>query len=110
TSGGEMSNLGFGAFLGPARRVRPGAPSHQWQLDGQVRYSLDSRAPSEKMGVGVSGSGLVGPATAPGAAAGAPDSAARRPRRIRLPAGRGDLLPGTRDEPATPHVGALRNF
>src|SRR5580658_1840157 len=45
-----------------------------------------------------------------GAAAGAPHSDTDRAGRVRLPAGRGDVLPGAGDQPAAPHVGTLRNL
>src|ERR1039457_2933539 len=72
--------------------------------------SPDAYASSEKSGVGVSGGGLAGLGGAPGAAAGTGDSAANGTGRVRLSAGRGDVLPGAGDEPAAPHVGTLRNL
>src|ERR1022692_599998 len=68
--------------------------------------SPDAYASSEKSGVGVSGGGLAGL----GGAAGTGDSAANGTGRVRLSAGRGDVLPGAGDEPAAPHVGTLRNL
>src|ERR1019366_8454898 len=53
---------------------------------------------------------LAGLGGAPGAAAGTGDSAANGTGRVRLSAGRGDVLPGAGDEPAAPHVGTLRNL
>src|ERR1019366_3909868 len=70
----------------------------------------DRHASSEKSGAGLSGGGLAGLGGAPGAAAGAADSAAYGEGRVRLFAGCGDLLPGAGDQPAAPHVGTLRNL
>src|ERR1039457_5463487 len=72
--------------------------------------SPDAYASSEKSGVGVSGGGLAGLGGAPGAAAGTGDSAANGTGRVRLSAGRGDVLTGAGDEPVAPHVGTLRNL
>src|ERR1039458_125297 len=68
--------------------------------------SPDAYASSEKSGVGVSGGGLAGLGGAPGAAAGTGDSAANGTGRVRLSAGRGDVVPGAGGEARLP-VGAI---
>jgi hypothetical protein len=70
-------------------------------------WLLEADAAGEKIGMGLPWGGLVGAGAASGAAACTPDSAAFGTGRVRLSAGRGNLLLGAGDQSAAPHVGTF---